>query len=120
MTYASQVSLESLLVIVLILAFFLLAVAVSVNIRFDSDSIQSSALNEAECRRLAAMIEEVFVQGKGTQAGLTMASASQVLTRQVKVNNSFCPFSARVSLASLNAGPVLVQNVSGTVLLSNG
>lgn len=111
---------ESLIMIAVILIFFLLAVAVASQIRFSADSISNGALNELECNRLAGLIQESFIQGIGTQAGLNMNNASAVSLHAVKVNDSVCDFSASVTPVSLNAGHVLVKNISGTITVVNG
>lgn len=115
-----QVSLESLIMIGVVMVLFLLAIAMSVEIGVSSNSISSYGPDDLQCSRLSGLIQESFVQGPGTRVGLTMNSASSVSVRSVLVNQAVCNFSASVLPANLNAGRVLIKNISGTVTVLNG
>ncbi|MBS3061940.1 MAG: hypothetical protein J4215_05145 [Candidatus Diapherotrites archaeon] len=114
-----QISFEGLISVLLILVFLVIAVSSILNIQEYTLFISDSSFDMGNCSRLSELVQEVFIQGPGTQI-VVEARADFVLNESsISVNEAYCFFSGIAQPASLSKGMIVLSNRTGVVEVEN-
>lgn len=116
---AAQVSLESLLVVSILLVFFIASLGLLAEINLSAQTLKTQAAEWNECMRIAGLVEEVFVQGPGTQVTVPSSMNLAVSSRTIYSTTMACDFTAVVQPVSLLTGTIRISNSNGVVVLEN-
>ncbi len=114
-----QASVEVLVAVCLILIFLVMGVSKMLEINSFSDSIASTGMDSGECLRLSQIIQEVFIQGPGTQIVIDSPVPFSVFPSSVEVNHQYCFFSGQAFSGSFSEGTIRIFNKSGVVGIEN-
>ena len=114
-----QVTVETMIGIIILLFFFIVSLGVLAQVNWGQHILETQAVEWNECIRIAGLIQEVFIQGPGTQIRVWSAYGLDVSSTFVYVGSVSCGFTAKVEPVSLTAGAVVISNPWGSVELSN-
>ncbi|MBU0636133.1 hypothetical protein KKE06_03850 [Candidatus Micrarchaeota archaeon] len=114
-----QVTVETMIMITILLFFFIVSLGILGQINWSQQVLESQAREWNECNRIAGIIQEVFVQGPGTQIQFQSENDLDVSNTFLYVGEMDCGFAAAVQPVSLTSGSILVSNSTGRVILQN-
>ncbi len=118
----AQISLETLTSILIVFIFFIVSMGLLAEINSNAQFLKEQSSQWNECTKIARLIEEVFVQGPGTQVKAQFSYPFIVSSRSVYMNDPngvTCDFTGMAAPASVSAGTVRFSDTNGWVVVRN-
>lgn len=114
-----QATIETLGAVLVVLVLFMFSVWLFSQINESAILVDKQSNDWSECLRIASIVQEVFVQGSGTQIQISASRDFNISKLSVYFENASCEFTGLVLPTGITAGTVRVQNQNGIVVLQN-
>ncbi len=112
-----QVSVETLLAIVIVFVFLMIVFLQNYSISGANDTISSTYIKKGECLRLAFAISKAYTEGDGTSINYNLSENAQIipLEKSVKIGEDYCRFLAISNPYSLSPSTLTITNNNGII-----